>query len=97
MTDYRAVLGGQAIAQSEEVVLLEGNVYFPAGGVREEFLTPTRSMSLCPWKGVASYCTVGAVGITGRDAAWAYRHSSPLARRIKDHVAFWGAVRVSEL
>ncbi len=27
-------------------------------------------------------------------AAWTYRHPSPLARRIKNHVAFWNGVEV---
>jgi hypothetical protein len=28
------------------------------------------------------------------DAAWSYPHPSPLARRIRGHVAFWRGVRI---
>ena len=50
--------------------------------------------SLCPWKGVASYYTVEVDGARDTNAAWTYRHPSPLARRIKNHIAFWGDVVV---
>ncbi|MEU8849695.1 DUF427 domain-containing protein [Streptomyces sp. NPDC048564] len=33
-------------------------------------------------------------GLTNPDAAWYYPRPSPLARKIKDHVAFWQDVRV---
>jgi uncharacterized protein (DUF427 family) len=33
-------------------------------------------------------------GATNPDAAWYYPKPSPLARKIKDHVAFWHGVRV---
>ncbi|PZS03548.1 MAG: hypothetical protein DLM56_09120, partial [Pseudonocardiales bacterium] len=29
-------------------------------------------------------------------AAWTYRHPSPLARKIKNHVAFWDVISVTE-
>ncbi len=32
----------------------------------------------------------------GRNVACTYRHPSPLARRIKSRVAFWGAVEVTD-
>jgi len=74
---------------------VEGNHYFPAEAVRDEFLTRSRMKSGCPWKGVASYYTVEVDGVRDTHAAWTYqRHPPPLARRIKNHVAFWGDVRV---
>ena len=96
VSGYRAIFNYRVIAQSSQVVLLEGNVYFPTGSVRQDFLQRSRAKSLCPWKGIASYYTVTVDGQTGRNAAWTYRHPSPLARRIKNHVAFWGGVVVEE-
>ena len=90
----QAVFNGQVIASSDDTVLVEGNHYFPLDSVRPQVLRASRTKSLCPWKGVASYYTVEAGGATGRDAAWTYRHPSPLARRIKNRVAFWGPVLV---
>jgi uncharacterized protein (DUF427 family) len=62
--------------------------------VNWEYFAASRSHSLCPWKGVASYHTVTVDGLSNRDAAWFYPHPSPLARRIKNRVAFWHGVRV---
>ena len=82
------------IAESDDTVVVEGNHYFPLDSVRAEVLQASRTKSLCPWKGVASYYSVEAGGVTGRNAAWTDRHPSPLARRIKNRVAFWAPVLV---
>lgn len=91
-----ASLAGQVIARSDRTVLIEGNHYFPPQDVDERFLHRTRMKSLCPWKGIASYYTVDVDGIRSRNASWSYRHPSPLARRIKNHIAFWGAVDIRD-
>ena len=91
---YEAIFNGQVIARSNATILVEGNRYFPPEALESEFLQRTRMKSLCPWKGVASYYTVEVDGARDTNAAWTYRHPSPLARRIKNHVAFWGRVRV---
>jgi uncharacterized protein (DUF427 family) len=82
------------IASSDDVILLEGQAYFPLEAVTVGVLTPSRQKSLCVWKGVASYytVTVGDQHLAG--AAWSYLHPSPLARRIRGRVAFWRGVRV---
>ena len=91
-----AIFNGQVIATSAHTVVVEGNHYFPPGDVDQRFLRATRMKSLCPWKGIASYYTVEVDDVRDRNAAWTYRHPSPLARRIKNHVAFWGQVQVLE-
>lgn len=93
----QAVFNGQVIASSDDTVLVEGNHYFPLDSVRPKMLRASRMKSLCPWKGVASYYTVQSGGANGRDAAWTYRHPSPLARRIKNRVAFWAPVLVVDI
>ncbi|MBB5840633.1 uncharacterized protein (DUF427 family) [Kribbella italica] len=49
---------------------------------------------LCPWKGIASNCCVTVNGATNADAAWSDRHPLPLARKIKDRVAFGNGVEI---
>ncbi|HEU5007049.1 MAG TPA: DUF427 domain-containing protein [Jatrophihabitantaceae bacterium] len=93
----KAVFNGQVIASSDETVLVEGNHYFPIEDVDERYLRRTKAKSLCPWKGIASYYTVEVNGARDTNAAWTYHHPSPLARRIKNHVAFWGAVEVTDV
>jgi uncharacterized protein (DUF427 family) len=85
----QAVFNGRVIADSDATVVVEGNHYFPLSSVVDGVLLPTRTKSLCPWKGVAGYYAVEIDGVSCADAAWTYRHTSPLARPIKNRVAFW--------
>ena len=96
MSTYLATFQDTVIARSDHTVLIEGNRYFPPDSIREEHFTRTRMKSLCPWKGIASYYTVTVNDVHQRNAAWTYRHPSPLARKIKNHVAFWDAISVTE-
>jgi uncharacterized protein (DUF427 family) len=90
----RAMWNGVVLAETDRPVRLEGNVYFPPADVRHEYLARTRAWSLCPWKGLARYYTVTAGGQQNKNAAWYYPHPSPLARKIKNYVAFWNGVQV---
>ncbi|MGH3862860.1 DUF427 domain-containing protein [Actinokineospora sp.] len=90
----RAVWNGVVLAEAPTTVRVEGNHYFPPDSLRREFFVESRTKSVCPWKGLARYYTVTVDDEVNRDAAWYYPHPSPLARRIKDHVAFWHGVQV---
>jgi uncharacterized protein (DUF427 family) len=90
----RAVWNGTVIAETPRTVIVEGNHYFPAEALHRQYFTESRTRSLCFWKGLARYYTVTVDERTNPNAAWYYPHPSPLARRIKNHVAFWQGVRV---
>jgi uncharacterized protein (DUF427 family) len=90
----QAVFNGTVIAESDDTVVVEGNHYFPEGSLRREYLSPSDTHSLCPWKGRASYFTVSVDGVDSVDAAWYYPRPSPLARRVRGRVAFWRGVEV---
>ncbi|HEY0689128.1 MAG TPA: DUF427 domain-containing protein [Kribbella sp.] len=90
----QAIWHGVVVAESDDTVVVEGNRYFPADSLRQEYFTASSTKTLCPWKGVASYYSITVDGATNRDAAWRYRHPFPLARRIKNRVAFWNGVEV---
>jgi uncharacterized protein (DUF427 family) len=92
-----AVFNGQVIARSDTTVVVDDNHYFPPEDVRMEYLTRSRAKTLCPWKGIASYYTITVNGASDRNAAWTYRNPSPLARGIKNHIAFWHTVRILEV
>lgn len=94
MNVLRAVWNGVVLAEAARTVRVEGNHYFPPESLHREYFAESRSKSLCPWKGLASYYTVSVHGEVNPDAAWYYPHPSPLARRIRNHVAFWNGVRV---
>jgi uncharacterized protein (DUF427 family) len=86
---------GEIIAQSEQTEVVEGNHYFPVESVREEYLRPSETNTICPWKGTASYYTLEVNGSRNEDAAWYYPEPKEEASQIKDHVAFWRGVEVS--
>ncbi len=92
----RAIWNGAILAESDDIVMLEGNAYFPRGSLNEQYFEPSHLHSLCPWKGIASYLDVVAFGERNENAAWYYPHPSPLARKIKDRVAFWHGVQIQE-
>ena len=97
MSTYVATVNDTLVARSDRTVVIEGNRYFPPDSIVDEHFTRTRMKSLCPWKDVASYYTITVDRVARRNAAWTYRHPSPLARKIKNHVAFWDAGSVTEL
>ena len=91
----RAMFNGVTIADSDDTIVVAGTHYFPPDSVRWEHLSASRSRSVCPWKGVASYYDVNTPQGAARSAAWTYRRPLPWIRTIRNHVAFWGAVAVA--
>ncbi|WP_250324077.1 DUF427 domain-containing protein [Williamsia sp. CHRR-6] len=92
----QAVFNDQVIAESDATVVVEGNHYFPAESVKQEFLSPSDTHTVCGWKGTASYYSVAVDGQVATDAAWYYPEPKPDAAQIKDAVAFWKGVTVRE-
>jgi uncharacterized protein (DUF427 family) len=92
----KAEWNGVTLAESNKTVEVEGNQYFPPDAVKREYLQPSSTHSTCPWKGEASYYDVVVNAETNKDAAWYYPEPKPAAAEIKDHVAFWRGVKVTE-
>jgi uncharacterized protein (DUF427 family) len=97
-----ATLNGTVIAEAseDEVIRIEGNVYFPPSAVYAEFLTTSPTPYTCPWKGECQYFTVTVDDQPFRDRAWSYPtpYAPGIARVGKDfsnYVAFWKEVQVS--
>ncbi|MFD7657985.1 DUF427 domain-containing protein [Actinosynnema sp. NPDC059797] len=87
---------GEVIAESDETRIVEGNHYFPAGSVHAEYLRPSETTTVCPWKGTANYYTLQVDGAENPDAAWYYAEPKEAAAEIKGHIAFWRGVEVSD-
>ncbi|MCW3039902.1 MAG: hypothetical protein JWM31_1807 [Solirubrobacterales bacterium] len=92
----RAIWNDTVIAESDDTVVVEGNHYFPISSLKEGAFTETPTTSVCPWKGTANYYTVTVDGQENKDAAWYYVEPKDAAKEIKDRVAFWKGVTVSE-
>ena len=92
----KAVFNNVIIAESDDTIVVEGNHYFPPQSLKMEYFVTSEHQSTCPWKGLASYYSVNVDGKTDANAAWYYKSPSTAAKEIKDHVAFWKGVKVSE-
>jgi len=92
----KAIWRNTVLAESADVIELEGNCYFPPDSVRREHLKPSDTRTVCPWKGQATYYDVVVDKETIQDAAWYYPAPRETAVSIKDHVAFWKDIVIEE-
>jgi uncharacterized protein (DUF427 family) len=107
---YKAIWNDVTIAEADaaDVLMIEGNVYFPPSAVKREFLAESDLHTVCPWKGLCSYYDVTVEGKTNKDAAWYYANplssANPVVAQQNDkpeqgfsfanYVAFWHGVEV---
>ena len=91
----KAIWQGQVVAESDDTVVVEGNHYFPADSLRQEYIQDSSHTSVCPWKGTAHYYSLEVDGSSNADAVWYYPEPKPAAADIKGRVAFWRGVQVT--
>jgi uncharacterized protein (DUF427 family) len=91
----KATWNGATIAESDDIVTVEGNAYFPASAVNQAYLRPSEHHTTCPWKGVASYHTLEVNGQANPNAAWFYPSPKEAASNIAGRLAFWKGVQVA--
>jgi uncharacterized protein (DUF427 family) len=46
----KATWNGAVLAESDRAVVVEGNQYFPRDSVQTEYLRPSETHTVCPWK-----------------------------------------------
>jgi uncharacterized protein (DUF427 family) len=90
----KATWNGAVIAESDATRVVEGNHYFPPSAVKQEYLHPSATHTVCSWKGTASYYDVVVGGRTNADAAWYYPEPKAAAKEIAGWIAFWHGVTV---
>ncbi len=90
----KAIWNEKVIAESEDIVNVEGNSYFPVASVKKEYLNKSDLRTVCHWKGTASYYDIVVEGKRNENAAWYYSEPSKLAESIKGRIAFWKGVRI---
>lgn len=91
-----AIWRGRKIASSTDTIMVEGNHYFDPADVDLELLISSETTTHCPWKGDASYFSIGIDGETNTDAAWCYPEPKEAAMNIKNRIAFWRGVEIKE-
>ena len=90
----KALWNHKIIAESNDIVSVEGNNYFPVESVKKEYLKNSETHTVCPWKGTASYYDLNIDGNVNKDAVWYYPEPKEAAKNIKNRVAFWKGVEI---
>ena len=90
----KAVWNGHVVAESDNIVMVEGNAYFPIDTLDKSVFRDSTTHTTCPWKGVASYYSLAVDGQENKDAAWFYPEPKQAASNLKGRVAFWKGVKV---
>ena len=91
----KAVVDGQVVAQSNDVIDCKGYQYFPHGAVRMDWLEKTEKTPddlKCP-HGVQFYDVVVA-GKRHARAAWSYEAPRPEMSAVGGRFGFWQDVEV---
>jgi len=92
----RAIWNGRVIAESDQIMEVEGTIYFPEPSLKREYFRPSTTTSTDPATGQRRYLTVVIDGQDNQDAAWYYPDPKPAARKVKGYVAFWRGVEVEK-
>jgi len=92
----KAIWRDAVLAESDQTIQVEGNHYFPPNSVTQQHFRPSDKHTTCPWKGIASYYNVQVGDELNQDAAWYYPEPKEAAQRIKNYVAFWRGVTVTD-
>lgn len=91
---YVVRAGGAVLGETARALeLIEGDyppvIYFPRDDLAMAFLDKTETMSICPFKGTATYYSIHTKSVVINDAAWSYEDPKALVTEIKDYVAFY--------
>jgi uncharacterized protein (DUF427 family) len=90
----KAIWNGNVIAESDDIVTVEGNAYFPETALRKDLTVASDHTSVCGWKGTAHYYSLNVDGKINPNAVWYYPEPKPAAAEITGRVAFWKGVQV---
>lgn len=92
----KAIVDGQLVAQSNDVIECKGYQYFPRAAVRMDWLEKTDKTAddrACP-HGVQFYDVV-IEGMRHPRAAWSYESPRPEMKEVGGRFGFWQDVEVA--
>ncbi len=92
----RAIFNGSVIAESDDIVTVEGNAYFPISSLVAGVTTDSARTTVCPWKGTANYWNLSVDGVTADNAAWYYATPKAGAEQVSGRVAFYPVVTIEQ-
>ena len=85
----QATLNGTVLAESDDIVMVDGNPYFPREAMNAKFFRDSRLTTVCGWKGTARYWDVVVGDQVITNVVWAYDCPKPDAEKIRERFAFY--------
>ncbi|KAJ4376311.1 hypothetical protein N0V83_001594 [Neocucurbitaria cava] len=90
----KIALDGITLAESSSPLLLlettlRTRYYVPPTSIAWQFLTPSDTETLCPYKGRANYYHVNVNGKLYKDVVWYYRYPTAESAPIAGHICFY--------
>jgi len=85
----QAIFNGTVLAESDDIVVVDGNAYFPREAMRTDFFRASKHTTVCGWKGEARYWDVVVDGQELSNVVWSYDSPKPDAERIRERFAFY--------
>ena len=55
----KAIFNGSVVAESNDIVFVDGNPYFPREAMQVQYFRDSRHTTVCGWKGKARYWEIG--------------------------------------
>ena len=85
----KAICKSVVLAKSDDIVLVDGNPYFPREAMRAEYFRDSSLTTVCGWKGTARYWDVVVEGEVLANVVWSYETPKPAAENIRERFAFY--------
>ncbi|MEY4767149.1 MAG: hypothetical protein RI907_3822 [Pseudomonadota bacterium] len=89
----KAIFNGTVVAESDDIVTLEGEHYFPRASLDEKYVTFSNHRS-SNWMGQAHYLSLFVNGEMKPDSVWFYPEPNENAQELRGRVAFVAGVSV---
>jgi uncharacterized protein (DUF427 family) len=87
--DMKALCDAVVLAESDDIVMVDGNPYFPRESMRTEYFRDSQLTTVCGWKGTARYWDVVVEGRELSNVVWSYETPKPAAENIRERFAFY--------
>ena len=85
----QAVFNGTVLAESDDIVMVDGNPYFPRASMHADYFRDSSHTTVCGWKGTARYWDVVVDDQEISNAVWSYESPKPEAEQIRERFAFY--------
>ena len=85
----QVIVNGPVLADSDDIVMVDGNPYFPRTSMTQAFFRESNLTTVGGWKGTARYWDVVVEDQVIGIAVWAYDTPKPGAESIRERFAFY--------